>query len=329
MTTQIKPSVTTPTVSDLYEWIRADKINLRPDFQRKFVWTQEHQEAFIDTVLQGYPFPEIYVCQDNIDIDRMRTTQSVIDGQQRLTTLVNYIEGNFHRPLKSIISFENLDNTQKATFLSYQVVVRNIGQVEEGIVREIFRRINLTKFKLEDVEIHNAVYDGEFIRTAKSIVNEANLQEFAVFLESEFTRMADLYFILQVMSTLEHGGYYNRETEVEKYIEKYNEEYPQSTSMQDTIKGALLVIKDLSLGADSIWFRKSNFFTLVVEISKANKIPSDLSERLLAMEAKVLANKDNRENEFGSYYNYMYQGTNNRKARVTRSEVFQRNILQD
>jgi hypothetical protein len=39
--------------------------------------------------------------------------------------------------------------------------MRDIGRVEEETVREIFRRINLTKFKLEDVEIHNAIYDGE------------------------------------------------------------------------------------------------------------------------------------------------------------------------
>ncbi|WP_232287120.1 hypothetical protein WH8501_13695 [Crocosphaera watsonii WH 8501] len=51
--------------------------------------------------------------------------------------------------------------------MSYQIVVRDIGQVDDSDIKEVFRRINLTKFKLEDVEIHNAIYDGEFIQTAK------------------------------------------------------------------------------------------------------------------------------------------------------------------
>ncbi|MCB2384953.1 DUF262 domain-containing protein [Thalassolituus alkanivorans] len=62
MTHQIKPSVTNPTIADIYEKIDGGRLQLSPDFQRKFVWTQEHQEQFLDTILNGYPFPEIYVC---------------------------------------------------------------------------------------------------------------------------------------------------------------------------------------------------------------------------------------------------------------------------
>jgi len=48
MTSQIKPSVTNPTIADIYQAIDAEKLVLRPDFQRKFVWTAEHQEAFLN-----------------------------------------------------------------------------------------------------------------------------------------------------------------------------------------------------------------------------------------------------------------------------------------
>lgn len=51
MPLQIKPSVTNPTIADVYQLIDEGKLFLRPDFQRKFVWTHEHQEAFIDTIL--------------------------------------------------------------------------------------------------------------------------------------------------------------------------------------------------------------------------------------------------------------------------------------
>ena len=151
MANQIKPLITNPTVADINKQFNQRELTLRPDFQRKFVWTHEHQEEFIDTVLKGLPFPEIYVCEDKVDIRNMRTTRSVIDGQQRLTSLRNYIEGKHDEHLTKIPNYRELTNTQKQEFLSYQIVMRDIGKVDEETMREIFRRINLTKFKLDDV----------------------------------------------------------------------------------------------------------------------------------------------------------------------------------
>ena len=59
---------------------------------------------------------------------------------------------------------------EKKAFMSYQLVMRDIGDVDDAVVKEIFRRINLTKFKLEDIEVHNAVYDGQFIQVAKRVL---------------------------------------------------------------------------------------------------------------------------------------------------------------
>ena len=196
MTDQIKPSVTNPTIADIYEKIDNRRLELAPDFQRKFVWTHEHQEEFLDTILKGYPFPEIYVCQGETDIKKLITKKKVIDGQQRLTTIKNYIENSFEKVLKIIPSFEDLTEDEKESFLSYEIVVRDIGKVKDSIVKEIFRRINLTKFKLEDVEIHNAIYDGKFIQMAKFLSKEVDLEKFGVFHENEFSRMADIQFFL-------------------------------------------------------------------------------------------------------------------------------------
>lgn len=327
MAIQIKPSVTNPTVADIYEKIDTNKLDLKPDFQRKFVWTQEHQEQFLDTILHGYPFPEIYVCQGVIDTVKLRTTQVVIDGQQRLTTIKNYIEGRFDKPLKMVTPYAELSEDERSMFLSYQIVVRDIGKIDDDLVREIFRRINLTKFKLEDIEIHNAVYDGKYIQTAKSIVEDIKLEDYGVFHESEFTRMADLHFVLQVMSTLERGGYYHRDNEIEKCVAEFNEEYPDSNKMKSMILRTFDLIEQLKLPLDSIWFRKSNFFTLAVELSFADVVPANISERLEALETNVMANKNNSASEFGVYFSYMYQGTNNRKSRITRAETFKKYIL--
>ncbi len=328
MPLQIKPSVTNPTVADVYQLIDEGKLILRPDFQRKFVWTHEHQEAFIDTMLNGLPFPEIYVCEGEVDVQKLRTTRLVIDGQQRLTTIRNYIEGRHVNPLVKVPPYQGLTNEQKQNFLSYQIVMRDLGKVDEDTTREIFRRINLTKFKLDDVEIHNAVYDGHFIQAAKFILENVGLEQYGVLKESEFTRMADLHFVLLVMATLENGGYFAQDREVEPKVAGFNEEYTGKDHMIALLIKAFATIRDLDLPYDSMWFRKSNFFTLVVETARnVERLPKDFKEKLLKLEGDVMANRMNTDSEFYKYYSYMYQATHGRSARVVRADFFERYCL--
>lgn len=328
MSQQIKPSVTNPTIADVYQLIDEGKLILRPDFQRKFVWTHEHQEAFIDTILNGLPFPEIYVCEGEIDVQRLRTTRLVIDGQQRLTTIRNYIEGKQDRHPIKVLAYQELNQVQKQDFLSYQIVMRDLGKVDEETTREIFRRINLTKFKLDDIEIHNAVYDGEFIQAAKFILENVNLEQYGVLRESEFTRMADLHFVLLVMATIESGGYFAQDREVEPKVSTYNESYPNRDHMIALLIKAFAIIRDLNLPVDSMWFRKSNFFTLVVEVANnIDKLPGNFGALLMKLEENVMDNRQNPSSDFYKYYSYMYQATHGRSARVVRGDFFKRFCL--
>jgi hypothetical protein len=328
MSLQIKPSVTNPTIADVYQLIDEGKLILRPDFQRKFVWTSEHQEAFVDTILNGLPFPEIYVCEGEINVEKLRTTRLVIDGQQRLTTIRNYIEGKHEKPLLNLTPYQSLTNDQKQDFLSYQIVMRDLGKVDEETTREIFRRINLTKFKLDDVEIHNAVYDGHFIAAAKYILENISLEQYGVLRESEFTRMADLHFILLVMATIENGGYFAQDREVEPMVSGLNDEYPGKDHMIALLIKTFATIHDLDIPVDSMWFRKSNFFTLIVETAmNIEKIPADFKYRLLELEDNVMKNRINTDSEFNKYYSYMYQATHGRTARVVRAEFFSKYCL--
>lgn len=233
MSHQIKPSVTNPTIADIFQKISDQKLDLAPSFQRRFVWTQEHQEQFIDTILRGFPFPEIYVCQGE-------------------TTILNYINDNFDKPLSLIKNFSDLDSSERAHFLEYQIVMRDIGKVDDEIVKEIFRRINLTKFKLDDIEIHNAIYDGKFIQAAKKIATEIDLSNYSVFDDSEITRMVDVHFFLSVMSTLERGGYFVRDTEIEKCIAEFNETFENENLRKSEILYAFSIIDKLEIPEDSI-----------------------------------------------------------------------------
>lgn len=328
MARQIPSSPGNKKISEVYRRIKEGSLIPQPDFQRKFVWTKDHKEDFIDTILQGLPFPEIYIAQTGIDMKRIMSTEVVVDGQQRLSTIVQYIDekDDSYDFGKKVKLFNKLSHEEQQEFLNYNIVVRDLGDIDGDTIREIFKRINKTKFNLEQIEIQNAVYDGRFISLAKEILSSVEQEHLPIFSESELTRMADLHFILLVMSTVENGGYFPFDKEIERFVQEFNDEYPRYDKMKASILRTFNLIKSMKLESDSIWYRKSNFYTLLVEFTVNRYENIDVKKKLIELEELVLKNKfePKDKNEFSLYYSYMFTGTNSRQARVLRSEILNR-----
>lgn len=326
MATAISSSPSTKKISDLINYIKRGDLVLQPEFQRKLVWNPKHKEAFIDTILQGYPFPEIYLADSGVDLETLETQQVVVDGQQRLSTIMEYVGGGLE--CKKIVPFNDLDVQSKKDFLNYDVVVRDLKDTAPDLIREIFKRINQTKYNLNSVEIQNAIYDGEFISTAKEILNLFDREALPVFSDNDVSRMEDLNFMLQIMATYEEGGYFGGNTKTERYIMMYNDEYPNKEIVKDLFIRTISFVIELGVSPDSMWFRKSNFFTMFVEMLKAVDIPDDIKGRLDNFESEVMRNKGNDSSEYGKYYAVMYTGTNSRAARFERGRLFKIGVIE-
>lgn len=329
MAKQIPSSPSNKKISDIYNGIKNGTLVLQPEFQRKLVWTDVHKKAFIDTILNGLPFPEIYIAQSGIDIQKVESREVVVDGQQRLSTIHQYIDEPDNDKVFGKFTFNSLDESSKKDFLNYNVVIRDLQDVEPSMIRDIFRRINQTKFNLKEIEIQNAIYDGAFISTAKEILDSIDTDHMPIFNESALTRMADLQFILLVMSTIENDGYFYGDSEIEKMIITFNDKYENSEHIKEKIISLLNNIKSLDIELDSMWYNKSNFFTLVVELSKVSLDIKQLKPKLLDFQSKILQylNTAEVDNDISIYYAQTYSGTNSRKARVTRGDIFCKYIL--
>lgn len=334
MARQIPSTPSVKKISEIYRRVKDKSLILQPEFQRKFVWTSEHKEEFIDTILNGYPFPEIYIAQKGIDMEIILTSEVIVDGQQRLSTIIEYIDEEDGSKTfgKKVPKYKAIDEDDRKDFLNYNVVFRDIGDIDSETIREIFRRINLTKFSLEQIEIQQALYDGEFISSGKEILDRIEEDEFPIFSESELSRMADLHYILLLMSTYINEGYFALDAEVENSIIKYNDHFERSEEISNLFVENFIFINKMRLPSDSIWFRKSNFFTLFIEcLNILDETNMDvIKEKLIDFESQIVANKYGAkdENDFSLYYSCMYSGTNNRTSRVTRGDLFKKYVLQ-
>ena len=131
MSKQITTSPSNRKISALYKDIKRENLILQPDFQRRFVWNNKHKEKFIDTILEGYPVPEIYVAQRGIDIETIESEEVVVDGQQRLHTIVEYIdEPEESKVFGNIVKkYRNLSKDEKEDFLNYTLLIRDLGDI--------------------------------------------------------------------------------------------------------------------------------------------------------------------------------------------------------
>jgi len=313
---------------DLFNRMKEGTLILKPTFQRNLVWNTSHKENFIDTILRGLPFPEIYLADGEIDLERQLSTRLVVDGQQRLDTIFSYINGDLE--FKNISNFEKLSPAEKTNFFDYKIVVRDLGRLDNDQIVEIFKRINSVHYALNAMEINNALYEGEFISLASQIKSSKIFEDISIFSENQYARMRDLEFILLIMSTIEEGGYFGANSEVENYIKKYNDEYPDAERMKEDILEITELVKNVNLEPDSIWYRKSSYFSLIIELIKAKREGIDLTsinfEKILPeLENNIIQNKskDPQENEFAKFYTYIFQGTNGRAGRIARGSLIE------
>ena len=174
---KLKNSIPSNSVKliDLYNKIISGSLITGPDFQRKeLVWKKQHKYAFIETILLNFPFPEVYIASTDLDLNELKTKEVVVDGQQRLTTIVDYIQGrNDFSIQKSITQFDNLEEQEKRDFLNYLITVKDLKDLGQDNIKEVFKRINSTNYSLNSNEVLNAEYGGgEFAIFCKMLADK-------------------------------------------------------------------------------------------------------------------------------------------------------------
>ena len=327
----MKTSATNRKLRLLLTGIQNSVLLPRPEFQRRLVWSNKHKLAFLKTVLEEYPFPEIYIAAGDVNSETGEGTEMLVDGQQRISTLYQYFKSSPDLKLdKTIIPYRELSEEKKINFLEYEVVVRDLGKLPIPEILEIFRRINSTNYALNAMEIHNARFDGEFKQFGEELAEHPFFEEVRFFRPQEIKRMGDTRFCLVLAITL-MSGYSNRDDDLEKYLENYNEEFEQKESLRKEFNTVTDFITRCDFDSKSRAWRKADLFTLLVEVHRAifkRKIPLNPT-----ISARTLKNFYDAVDSFGAlgdtssypsiYYNAVLQASNDRGSRLKRGEILQ------
>jgi len=134
-----------------------EKLDIRPPYQREFVYKDKQREAVIDTVTKNYPLNVMYWA------DNGNGTFEVIDGQQRTISICQYVNGDFAYFFKY---FHNLQKDEQEQILNYKIMVYICSGTDSEKL-DWFKTINIAGEKLTEQELRNAVYSGSWVSDAK------------------------------------------------------------------------------------------------------------------------------------------------------------------
>ena len=332
----MKTTATNRRIRELLTGLRAGTLIPRPEFQRRLVWSNKDRVSFIQTITLGYPFPEIYVAAGEVDLESGEANEMLVDGQQRVTTLNQYFTGAPDLRLPATLKpYSGLSKAEKEQFLQYDVVVRDLGKLSIEDIREVFRRINATRYSLNAMEIHNARYAGQYKEFAEALAQELFFEKHRIFSPADIRRMLDTLFVLQVVTTV-LSSYFNRDSEIENYLQQYNDEFPAATNTESEMKAVFTLIDEMDLPSDSRAWKKADLFTLLVELHRARfKTELSLQPSALALQIQKFyklvedvgldglpANADPKlAAQAKNYYFAALQATNDRSSRAARGEA--------
>lgn len=244
----------------------AGSLDLSPAFQRRPVWRPDQASYLVDTIINGLPFPEIYVRASTTPGGR--TTYEVVDGQQRVRSILDFARDDLVLAGENVSaglvgrSFSDLSDAEKTAFWNYDVVTRDLYEATDGDIRDLFRRLNIGAVTLNDQELRHAKYTGEFIRLMETLADDEWWTDMRVVNVRQVRRMEDVEYISELFIAL-MAGPQDKKSTLDGYYEDFENSFPERdvwasrfTHTRDLVS-AILQPEDIR-----VWSGKSDFYTL-------------------------------------------------------------------
>jgi len=269
-------------VSEFISWQRDGMLILNPNFQRRHVWKKGAKSYFMDTIIRGLPVPVIFIRDLPTDLETLKSKREVVDGQQRLRTLISFIApdlikdfnpevddfkimGIHHSKLRNA-KFVSMPDHIKERILDYTLTVHTFpSDTDDREIYDIFARINATGVNLNGQELRNAKWYGEF----KTLAYQLALKQlnrwigWQVFTPIDIARMKEVEFTSELLILIIQGITQMTKKTIDNIYNKYDEILPGYKEIKNRFKSIFDLIEDrMSEEAISLFNNKTTFYCL-------------------------------------------------------------------
>lgn len=268
---------TTYRVADFLSWQRGGNLNLRPLFQRNSVWSSKAKSFFLDSVVRGFPVPLVFI-QDQTDEKTYEPKRIVIDGQQRIRTLLAYVDPRclrdrepsddfkvlaMHNEDLAGKNFAQLPEELRERILNFQFSVHVLpSTTSHSVLLELFARMNSTGLKLNAQELRNAEFSGAFKQASSSLAfaHVEDWRSLGIFSDAQLARMAEVEFVSELLMMMSQGIQAKSQPAIDKWYEKFEESYSDKRATSKRFEHVFDLVRDAYLEAGRVDVKAAGVF---------------------------------------------------------------------
>ena len=263
-------------IAELLRLFARNELVLQPKFQRRLAWEEVARAYLMDTIVRSLPMPKIYL--RGVVANSTRLQYEVVDGQQRLTAIIDFYYGKLrldpkHHPQFGGLTFGELPEPVQAAFLNYEISAETMEDASDPEVWAMFERLNTYTLVLNKQEKLNARWFGWFKQTAYNLASEAPSLEawetMRIFSSQQIARMREVELTSDILVAIVRG--ISDISMITNVYKEYDNEFPDREAAEQVFRDALRSIHDQmgSVVSATRFRRRAWFYSLMVSACDA------------------------------------------------------------
>ncbi|MCP1410831.1 DUF262 domain-containing protein [Paenarthrobacter sp. A20] len=331
-------ATTTKDIGLLKQLYDDGQLQISAEFQRNAIWPRPAKSFLIDTILTDNPIPVLYF-QKGISAQTKRVEYTVVDGQQRLNAVFQFLENRFALTESDPSSpwyrqrWKSLDEEHRLQILSYDFVIQELVGYSSNHIRDMFKRMNRYVVALNPQELRHATEDGAFKRLVESIGKWPFWTENGVVTRQAANRMKNDELVAELLILLSEGPQDKKES-VDLYYDSFRQDFPQGPELQTQLASVLEEIQAaLPNLKKSLLRRPANIYALIGAMNELQaeeeQLPPTaiLGQRISDFNEELAASEDERTPRASRYFVAQSRQTDNIRPRRARIDELKRVIL--
>lgn len=234
-------------IEDIKDWSDRNELILNPAFQRRPVWKPKNKAYFLDTIINNLPTNKIFIHEYS---ENGKIKREVVDGQQRLRTILEFLENKIILPSFTLRvgnkRYNDLTLEEKRAFEKYELSIDVLHDATFDDVRDLFSRLNIYSVRLNPQELRNAEYHGDFKQFVYALSKEYTeyLSKYKIISEHSLSRMYEAELISEIIIGM-LDGLQDKKKSINDFYSLYNDDFPLKIDIRTKFMNIMNIIEDL------------------------------------------------------------------------------------
>ena len=263
------------TIKEVYDSFKNGELVVDYTYQRRKIWSEQDQIRLIETILLEQIVPEVFFWKSSVDPETGKSITHIVDGQQRINAIVEFLDGLFKLNSKSLLTdeikdrvgnrfFSELSDDDKSLLWTYKLSVVDIDRkCSKEIIKQMFSRLNMTNYSLNTSEKRH-ILGGEFGCKSEALATDDFWTKHNVFSANDARRMLDVDFCCNIYILADIGLTAEiNQKKIGDYYKDYNDEFDPNKELITKISQVMSMIDYLTDRQTAFFIsKKAQMFTL-------------------------------------------------------------------